>query len=110
MRRYAAYKLRRAQQIIACNAAHSVEERACRWLLLTYDQAHQSHIQLTHEALAQMLGVQRQTVSVVAGTLQRAGLISYRRGQIEVRDAAGLRNAACECYRETQRLYERIMQ
>ena len=110
VRRYVAYRLRYAHQTVACHALHSVEERACRWLLTTHHGSNSAHIDLTHEMLAEMLGVHRQTVSVVAGTLQRAGLIAYRRGRLEVRDSAGLRDAACECYGETQRLYERIMQ
>jgi CRP-like cAMP-binding protein len=110
VRRYVAYRLRQAHQAVACHALHSVEERACRWLLTTHDGTRSAPITLTHEVLAEMLGVHRQTVSIVAGTLQRAGLIAYRRGQLEVRNSAGLRDAACECYGETRRLYERIMQ
>lgn len=109
MRCYVAYTLRSAHQTVACNALHAVEQRACRLLLMTHDRSNHNHIHLTHEFLAAMLGVHRQTVSVVAADLQRAGLITYRRGEIEIRDAEGLRAATCECYATTRRLYERIM-
>lgn len=109
LRLYTAYSLRYANQTIACNALHTVEERACRWLLMTHDRVRQDEFTLTHEYLAQMLGVHRQTVSLVAGTLQRAGLISYRRGQLRVLNREELEYASCECYRVTTDLYERIM-
>src|SRR5262245_9630166 len=84
LRRYDAYRHRYGNQTIACNALHTVDERACRWLLMTHDRAGQDDFLLTHEFLAEMLGVHRQTVSIVAGTLQRAGFITYRRGQVRV--------------------------
>lgn len=110
VRRYVAYSLRYADQTVACNALHTVEERACRWLLMTHDRAGQDQFVLTHEFLAEMLGVHRQTVSIVAGTLQRAGFLGYRRGQVRILERKGLEEAACECYQTTKELYERIMQ
>ncbi len=86
-----------AQQSAACNASHSAEARMCRWLLRTRDLAGE-RLQLTQQFLGQMMGVQRSTVSLAANTLQRAGLIKYRRGNIEILDVDGLREAACECY------------
>ena len=68
LRRYAAYSLRNAKQSVACNALHSLEERMCRWLLMTQDRVGQDKFRLTHELLAAMLGVRRQSVSVVAAT------------------------------------------
>ncbi len=109
MRRYVAYSLRFGNQTIACNTLHSVEERACRWLLMTFDRVASHTLQLTHERLAERLGVHRQTVTVTAGTLQRAGYITDRRGRIQIRDRAGLEHAACECYRATVGLYERML-
>jgi CRP-like cAMP-binding protein len=109
LRRYAAYSLRNAKQSVACNALHSVEERMCRWLLMTQDRAGKDEFRLTHELLAAMLGVRRQSVSVVAGTLQKAGFIAYRHGAIRVVDRDGLEAASCECYGVTETLYERIM-
>jgi CRP-like cAMP-binding protein len=110
LRRYIAFSLRSAYQAVACNALHSVEERMSRWLLTTQDRVGKSEFLLTQEFLAQMLGVRRQSVQVVAGTLQTAGLITYRRGQVRVMDREGLEAASCECYGITKALYDRIVQ
>ena len=75
LRRYAAYSLRYASQTIACNLLHSAQQRMCRWLLMCRDRVEKEEFVLTHEFLAEMLGVRRQTVTVIAGTLQTAGLI-----------------------------------
>src|SRR5438309_1235814 len=88
--RYIAFSLRNAAQTLACNTVHTVESRASRWLLLIHDQARDDEFPMTQEFLAYMLGVRRQSVTVVAGTLQAAGLISFKRGIITVRDRAGL--------------------
>ncbi|TMQ33061.1 MAG: Crp/Fnr family transcriptional regulator [Planctomycetota bacterium] len=109
LRRYIAFVLRYLQQTIACNALHSVEERMCRWLLMTHDRVGQEEFILTQEFLAEMLGVRRQSVTVVAGTLQRAGLIAYRRGAMRIIDREGLEAASCECYEIAKTYYERIM-
>jgi len=109
LRRYVAFSLRSAKQSVACNALHSVEERMCRWLLMTQDRVGKNEFWLTHELLAAMLGVRRQSVSVVAGTLQKAGFIAYRHGIMRVVDREGLEAATCECYRVTETLYDRIM-
>jgi CRP-like cAMP-binding protein len=87
-----------AQQAAACNASHTVEARLCRWLLRMRDLAGDSDIPLTQEFLGQMLGVRRTSVSLVAGTLQQAGLIKYSRGHIRILDVEGIREASCECY------------
>jgi CRP-like cAMP-binding protein len=87
------------QQTAACNALHDVEERLCRWLLLTRDQTDSDIIPLTQESLAQMLGVRRTTVTLAASRLQTTGLIRYtQRGQIKIVNRTGLEKAACECY------------
>jgi CRP-like cAMP-binding protein len=109
LRRYAAYSLRNAKQSVACNALHSVEERMCRWLLMTQDRVGKDEFWLTHELLAAMLGVRRQSVSVTAGMLQKAGFIAYRHGIMRVVDREGLEAASCECYGVTETLYDRIM-
>jgi CRP-like cAMP-binding protein len=92
-------QLAMAQQSVACNALHDVEERFCRWLLVCHDRAEGDELQLTQEFLAMMLGVQRTTVSQVAGQLQEEGLIRYQRGRIQILDRAALEGRACECYR-----------
>jgi CRP-like cAMP-binding protein len=109
LRRYSLFRLRCENQTGVCNSLHSVQERLCRWLLMTQDRAGQNEFLLTHEFLAELLGVRRQTVSIIAGALQRAGLISYHRGVLRVLDREGLGGAACECYTATGQLYERIM-
>src|SRR5262245_2393407 len=109
LRRYIAFALRSAYQAVACNALHSVEERMSRWLLTTQDRVVKPEFPLTQEFLAEMLGVRRQTVQVVAGTLQTAGLITYRRGLVQVVDREGLEAASCECYATTKTLYDRIV-
>lgn len=86
------------QQSAACHAMHPLEARLCRWLLQAQDVAGSDVIRLTQEALSQMLGVQRNTVSLAAHALQRAGLIRYARGKITVLDREGLKDSACECY------------
>jgi CRP-like cAMP-binding protein len=89
--------LAQVQQSVACNGAHAVEQRMCRWILRMHDLVG-SDLPLTQEFLAQMIGVARSSVSAVAATLQKAGLISYSRGHIHIDDLAGVRNAACECH------------
>lgn len=94
---------------VACNASHTVERRCARWLLMCDDQAQDGSFELTQEYLAEILGVRRSTVTVIAGALQNAGLIRYRRGAITVLDRPGLEAAACECYRIVRELYERSL-
>jgi CRP-like cAMP-binding protein len=96
-------------QTVSCNAVHPVEARCCRWILAMHDRAGQDTLPLTHEFLAEMLGVQRSTVSVVTRTLQTAGLIQQSRGSISVTDRAGLEETACECYGRIRRLYRRLL-
>jgi hypothetical protein len=83
---------------VACNALHGTEERCARWLLMVQDRVCSPTFQLSHEFLAMMLGVHRPTATVVAGTLQSAGLIKYRRGHMEIVNREGLEEASCECY------------
>ena len=95
-------------QSSACNALHKVEERFCRWLLMSSDGVGSDILNLTQEFLATMLGVRRPGVSQAASVLQSAGLISYRRGLIQIHDRRGLEEAACECYRMTKEEYDRL--
>lgn len=100
--------LAQAQQSAACNASHTVEARMCRWLLRMRDLTGSDDLKLTQEFLAQMLGVQRTSVSVVAGTLQRAGFIAYRRGNVRLLDIEQLTQGACECYATVNAHYARL--
>jgi len=101
--------LAQAQQSAGCNASHTVESRMCRWLLRMRDLTQSNDLQLTQEFLAQMLGVRRTSVSLVAGTLQKAGLIKYRRGNIHLVDPEQLEQSACECYETVKGHYERLL-
>lgn len=82
-----------------CNSMHTVEQRLARWLLMAYDRVQRDELDLTHELLAQALGVRRSGVTIAAGLFKAAGLISYTRGTVRILDRAGLEAAACECYR-----------
>jgi CRP-like cAMP-binding protein len=86
-------------QSTACNAVHTVEQRLARWLLMAYDRMAAEEFPLTQEFVAMMLGANRPTVTVVAGTLQKAGLITYHRGRVTILDREMLESASCECYR-----------
>ena len=98
-----------AAQSVACNALHSVEARFCRWLLTCHDRIDDDTVGLTQEFLADMLGVQRTTVTAVAGALQAKGLIRYRRGVVDILDRQGIEAMSCECYGAVRRLYERLL-
>ena len=87
-----------ATQIAACNRLHEVEERLARWLLMSADRVGTTSLGLTQEVLGQMLGTRRSSVTVAAGILQKAGLISYTRGDVRIVQRAKLEQAACECY------------
>ena len=90
--------LAQAQQLVACNALHSLDERLSRWLLQARDLLNVDVLPLTHDFLSQMLGVHRSSLTLVARRLQEAGLIDYRHGNIRVRDVAALRDVSCDCY------------
>ena len=103
--RYTQVLMAQMARSTACNALHEVQHRCARWLLMTHDRMHEQDFHLSHEFLAVMLGV-----SVVAGTLQRAGLISYRQGLIKVLDRKGLESASCECYALIRAQFDRLRQ
>jgi len=98
-----------AIQSVACNALHSVEARFCRWLLTCHDRISTDTVALTQEFLADMLGVQRTTVTAVARSLQAQGAIRYRRGVVDIVDRSVLEQLACECYGVIRRNYERLL-
>jgi CRP-like cAMP-binding protein len=95
-------------QSTACNAVHSVEQRLARWLLMAQDRMGTDEFPLTQEFVAMMLGATRPTVTVVAGTLQRAGLITYHRGRVTVLDREKLESASCECYHAATDLLQAV--
>ncbi len=108
--RYVRYFLIQALQSVACNTLHEVEERCARWLLMAHDRAGETDtFNLTQEFLAEMLGVHRPSVTIVARTMQNAGLIRYSRGVIAITDRKGLEEAACECYGLVKRALDEIL-
>jgi CRP-like cAMP-binding protein len=106
--RYTQSLLTQMAQTAVCNRHHSVDQQLCRWLLLSLDRLSSPEIVITHELIANMLGVRREGVTDAAGKLQKLGVISYRRGRITVLDRAELERLCCECYgvvrKETERL------
>jgi CRP-like cAMP-binding protein len=106
---YAQAFLAHLLQNVACNAIHRVDQRCARWFLMCDDQAEDNRFELTQESLAEMLGVRRSTVTVIAGSLQRAGLIHYRRGTIMVLDRRRLEATVCECYGIVRDTYQRSL-
>jgi CRP-like cAMP-binding protein len=109
MLRYAHAFFNQVAQSAACAHLHKVEQRCCRWLLMTRDRMPSDEFLLTHEFLGMMLGVRRTTVTDVMGSLQKAGLIHYRRGHVSILDAEALRHRACECYDTSRREFDRLL-
>jgi CRP-like cAMP-binding protein len=107
--RYTLALMNLISQSVACNSLHRVEQRCCRWLLMCQDRVKSDSFVLTQEFLAQMLGVQRPTVSGVATTLQQAGLIRYSRGRMAICNRSGLEAASCECYWIVKQEFERLL-
>ena len=108
VRRYSQGLLMLIMQSTGCVALHSVQERCCRWLLMTHDRVRQDELNLSHEFLAMMLGSTRPAVTVVVGTLQKAGLITYAHGRITIVDRTGLEEASCECYATVRGHFDRL--
>jgi CRP-like cAMP-binding protein len=109
VKRYLLFSAGQLAQTALCNTMHPLAERCARWLLETHDRVGPHTFHLTQEYLSEMLGVRRASVTVAASVLQRAGIISYRRGDIVVHDRAVLEAASCECYRVLRSEYERLV-
>jgi CRP-like cAMP-binding protein len=107
--RYSDALLAQMMQGVACNALHRADERCARWLLASHDRAGSAIIHLTQEALAEMLGVQRTTVTGVTADLAARGLIRTHRGRVEIIDRPGLERAACECYAAVEGHFARLL-
>ncbi len=108
VQRYSQGFLALMMQSTACMALHTVHERCCRWLLMAHDRVRRDDFHLSHEFLAMMLGSARPTVTEVAGTLQKAGLITYVHGRITIADRPGLEAASCECYDTVKKQFARL--
>lgn len=107
--RYIQALLTQMAQRLVCTRAHSLDQQLCRWLLQCFDRLPTNTLQMTQELIASMLGVRRGGVSEMAGNLQRAGLISYRRGCITLLDREGLEARSCECYAVVCAEFERLL-
>ena len=107
--RYIDVRMSQLAQQVACRHFHTVQQRLARWLLMTRDRAHTSELFLTHEVLARMLGVRRESITQAARSLQRHGVISYTRGYVMLMDPAALGEEACSCYRKDIAVYERVI-
>lgn len=107
--RYTQARIVQISQSAGCNSHHSVEQRCCRWLLMTNERVKSDRFPLTQEFLSQMLGVRRASVTVVAGRLQACGLIRYSRGQMTILDLHGLEQATCSCYMLVKQESDRLL-
>jgi len=105
--KYDQFFLAQVQQHVACNAAHNVQARTCKWLLRMHELVGPD-LPLTQEFLAQMMGVTRTTVTTVAGELQKAGMITYRRGHVHIGNLSQIQKWACECDEDIRSHYRRI--
>jgi len=106
--RYHSAFLVQVSQAVACNGLHSIHQRCCRWLLMTHDRAQSDVFPMTHELLAELLGVRRSSVSEVLQQIQEEELIHYSRGKFTVLDREGLKIGACECYTRINEEFERV--
>jgi len=107
--RYTLALMAQAGQIVVCNRHHSLGQQLCRWILSILDRSPSSELKMTHELIAEMLGVRRAGVAEAAARLQKAGLIRYSRGRIAVLDRSGLEAQVCECYAVLKREYECLL-
>lgn len=107
--RYTQALITQMTQTAVCNRHHSIEQQLCRWLLSSLDRLPSKSLTMTHELIANMLGVRRGGVTVAAGKLQQAGLIRYNRGHIEVLDRTAVEQVACECYAVVKREFNRLL-
>ena len=107
--RYTQALITQMAQTAVCNRHHSLDQQLCRWLLLSLDRLQSNQLVMTQELIANMLGVRREGVTEAALKLQRAGLISYSRGHINVLDRPGLEGRTCECYEVVKKEYDRLL-
>lgn len=109
LNRYTLAHFEQVARTAACNGRHQLEQRLVRWLLMSHDRVEGDEFPMTHEFMSMMLGVRRAGVTVAAGVLQKAGLIRYGRGRVEITDRPGLENVACECYGIARRAQDQLL-
>ena len=107
--RYTQALITQISQTAVCNRLHSVEQRLCRWLLMTHDLTQSDELEMTHEFISNMLGVRREGVTVAAQRLQEKGMISYVRGHIQILDRPRLLDCVCECYQVVRDEHARLL-
>ncbi|MCA1593688.1 MAG: Crp/Fnr family transcriptional regulator [Acidobacteria bacterium] len=107
--RYTQALMTQISQTAVCNRLHSVDQQLCRWLLLSHDRLRSDTLVMTHDLIANMLGVRREGVTMAAQRLQEQKLISYVRGAITILDRQGLEAAVCECYQVVKSEYDRLL-
>jgi CRP-like cAMP-binding protein len=107
--RYTQALITQMSQTAVCNRHHSLDQQLCRWLLLSLDRLNGNELRMTQELIANMLGVRREGVTEAAVKLQKAGLIRYSRGRIEVLDRLGIERRTCECYAVVKKEYDRLL-
>lgn len=109
LQRYTQALMNQISQVTACNNRHSIEQRLCRWLLMTQDRVATEQFEVTQEFLSQVLGVHRPSITLAASGLQKAGLIRYSRGKLTILDREGLETASCECYRAIRKGFNGLL-
>lgn len=107
--RYACVLHAQLAEIVGCNSFHLLEARLARWILETLDRAHSNQFHLTHEALGEILGVRRESITSAASNMQRRKLIKYSRGEITILNRAGIVKTACQCYSSARNIYEHYL-
>jgi CRP-like cAMP-binding protein len=107
--RYTQALITQISQTAVCNRLHSTEQRLCRWMLMIHDRTHRDELQMTHEFISNMLGIQREAVSIAAHRLQHWGVISYARGHIQILDRKELEKYACECYQVVKEEHDHLL-
>jgi CRP-like cAMP-binding protein len=107
--RYLMAYLALVSQSVACNRLHNIEERFARWVLMTHDRVDGNEFFLTQDFIADMLGVHRPSVSLVAGAFQQAGFIKYSRGWMSILNRGGLEEASCECYAASRAQFAKLL-
>jgi CRP-like cAMP-binding protein len=103
---YSETLLAQVQQTVGCNALHTVEERMSRWLLMMFDRAEGEPMKYTHQFLSEIMGVNRTSISLAALNMQKAGLIAYRRGKMQVLDKSAMEKTSCECYAVVKKRFD----